>query len=155
MKNREPIARPRRQPPGRQRRLTFDFKNVFSGNLNFSLPTFNDGLIEGDETFTVALTPSSATTTATNASVGIGAANSVDTTITDNDTLTISLTGSGNVPESTAASYTVNLSNPIDPDASVSVWVKLQFGNKEATISAGGFPRRGSSRGRCPGRRQL
>ena len=111
---------------------TLTFNSTFSGNFNFSLPTFNDGLIEGDETFTVALTPSSATTTATNASVGIGAANSVDTTITDNDTLTISLTGSGTVPESTAASYTVNLSNPIDPDATVSVGIEFHFGGTES-----------------------
>ena len=110
--------------------LTFD--SAFNGDFNFSLPTFNDGLIEGDENFTVALTPSSATTTATNASVGIGAANSVDTTITDNDTLTISLTGSGTVPESTAAAYTGNFFNPIDPDATVSVGIEFHFGGTES-----------------------
>ena len=112
---------------------TLTSTSAFSGNFNFSLPTFNDGLIEGDETFTVALTPRyRQPRRATNASVGIGAANSVDTTITDNDTLTISLTGSGTIPESTAASYTVNLSNPIDPDATVSVGIEFHFGGTES-----------------------
>ena len=59
--------------------------STFDGNFTFTLPTLNDTLVEGSESFTVA---------ASNAAVSNGASatagGSVTTTITDNDTLALS-----------------------------------------------------------------
>src|SRR5262249_57369674 len=92
--------------------LTFDSSFNTSAGFSFSLPTLNDTLVEGNETYSLAL--SAPTTNATNATVALGPS-SVTTTILDNDTQTFSLTQvSTSVSEGNADTYTVHLSNPIE-----------------------------------------
>ena len=105
--------------------LTFDSTFDTSGNFSFTLPTFNDTLVEGSESYSVAL--SAPATNATGAAVAIApTATSVTTTIIDNDTQTFSLTQtSTTVNEGSADSYTVHLSNPIDPGVTVSATIAI------------------------------
>src|SRR5262249_43918199 len=102
---------------------TLTFTSAFDTNtpLSFTLPTLDDNLVEGSESYSVAL--STPTTNATAGAVAIdSAATSVTTTILDNDTQTFSLTEtSTSVTEGSADTYAVHLSNPIDPGVTVSV----------------------------------
>src|SRR5262249_1327078 len=102
---------------------TLTFTSAFDTNtpLSFTLPTLDDNLVEGSESYSVAL--STPTTNATSGAVAIdSAATSVTTTILDNDTQTFSLTEtSTSVTEGSADTYAVHLSNPIDPGVTVSV----------------------------------
>ena len=104
--------------------LTFDSTFNTSAGFSFTLPTLNDTLVEGNETYSLAL--SAPTTNATGAAVALAPAASVTTTILDNDTQTFSLTqASTTVPEGSADIYTVHLSNPIDPGVTVSVNIAI------------------------------
>src|SRR5262249_41543411 len=90
--------------------LTFTSAFDTSTPLSFTLPTFNDTLVEGNESYSVALSAASQPTNATGASVVIDPnATSVTTTITDNDTLALTLTGDSTVGEgaANAPSYTL------------------------------------------------
>ena len=76
------------------------FSNPAVTSLTFTLPTFNDALIEGNEAFSVSInTPSDGT-------IGVSTANS---TIIDNDAANIVwlITGGGNVIEGGSPSFTV------------------------------------------------
>ena len=105
--------------------LTFNSSFNTSAGFSFSLPTLNDTLVEGNESYSLAL--SAPTTNAPGAAVALApAATSVTTTILDNDTQTFSLTqASTTVPEGSADIYTVHLSNPIDPGVTVSVNIAI------------------------------
>src|SRR5262249_23835381 len=99
--------------------LIFNSSFNTAAGFSFSLPTFNDTLVEGSETYSLAL--SAPTTNATGAAVTLGTS-SVTTTILDNDTQTFSLTESSTtVTEGSADTYTIHLTNPIDPGVTVSV----------------------------------
>ena len=104
--------------------LTFNSSFNTSAGFSFTLPTANDTLVEGNETYSVAL--SAPTTNATGAAVALAPAASVTTTIIDNDTQTFSLTQANTtVNEGSADTYTVHLSNPIDPGVTVSVTIDI------------------------------
>ena len=105
--------------------LTFNSSFDTSAGFSFTLPTLDDTKVEGDESYSVAL--SAPTTNASGASVVIApTATSVTTTILDNDTQTFSLTqASTTVNEGSADSYTVHLSNPIDPGVTVSATIAI------------------------------
>ncbi len=104
--------------------LTFDSSFNTSAGFSFTLPTANDTLVEGNETYSLAL--SAPTTNATNAAVALAPAASVTTTIIDNDTQTFSLTQAGTtVNEGSADTYTIHLSNPIDPGVTVSATIDI------------------------------
>ena len=76
-------------------KLTFISDGDPMGSLVIDLTAVNDTLVEGDETYTVALaTPTSTTGSA----IALGANNTV-TTIIDNDTATWSITGETSVTE--------------------------------------------------------
>ena len=100
--------------------------STFNGNFTFTLPTLDDTLVEGPESFTVA---------ALNAVVSNGASatagGSVMTTITDNDTLALSLTGDGEVAEGGAPSYTLAITSgqiPVGSTATVDLSITLPGG---------------------------
>ena len=77
-------------------KLTFTSDGGAMGNLVIDLTAVNDTLVEGDETYTVALaTPTSTTGSA----IALGANDTVTTTIIDNDTATWSITGETSVTE--------------------------------------------------------
>ena len=119
--------------------LTFNSTFNAAAGFSFTLPTVNDTLVEGNESYSVALSaPTSNTATA---SVAIGAgAGSVTTTIIDNDTQTFSLTeGSTTVSEGSADSYTVHLTNPIDPGVTVSVNIAITLPGGLGGASAADF----------------
>jgi len=67
--------------------------------VSFELPTSNDVFVEGDETFRVSLSSSTATVTG-----GV-----ITTTISDNDAPVIKLTGSDTVAEGATATYAISL----------------------------------------------
>ena len=95
------------------------------GNLVIDLTAVNDTLVEGYETYTVALaTPTSTTGSA----IALGA-NSVTTTIIDNDTATWSITGETSVTEDPAvnptASYTVSLGGTLQSGENASIVLSL------------------------------
>ena len=91
------------------------------GNLVIDLTAVNDTLVEGDESYTVALaTPTSTTGSA----IALGAESTVTTTITDNDTATWSITGETSVTESAVnntASYTVSLGGTLQAGEDASI----------------------------------
>ena len=104
--------------------LTLD--SSFDESFSFTLPTLNDTLVEGAESFTVQ---------AANAAVSNGASatasGTVTTTITDNDTLSLSLTGDSAVAEGSAASYTLAISSgdiPAGSTATVDLSITLPGG---------------------------
>src|SRR5262245_57101146 len=95
------------------------------GNLVINLTAVNDPLVEGPETYTVALaTPTSTTGSA----IALGADNTV-TTIIDNDTATWSITGETSVTEDPAvnntASYTVTLAGALQANEDASIVLSL------------------------------
>ena len=67
--------------------------------VSFELPTTNDLFVEGNETFRVSLTSTTATVTGAD----------LTTTINDDDTPVIKLTGSDTVAEAVTAAYAVSL----------------------------------------------
>ena len=105
-------------------KLTFISDGGAMGNLVIDLTAVNDTLVEGDETYTVALaTPTSTTGSA----IALGANNTV-TTIIDNDTATWSITGETSVTESAVnntASYTVNLGGTLQSGENASIVLSL------------------------------
>ena len=88
--------------------------STFNGNFTFTLPTLDDLLVEGPESFTVAALNAAASNGAFATASGI-----VTTTITDNDTLVLSLTSptgsSQTVGEDSAPSYTLAISERDHP----------------------------------------
>src|SRR5262249_10808176 len=99
--------------------LIFNSSFNTTAGFTFTLPTANDTLVEGSESYSLALT--APTTNATGPAVALGAS-SVSTTILDNDTQTFSLTqASTTVTESSADPYTTHLSTSTTPIRSVSV----------------------------------
>ena len=76
-------------------------------DLIISLDTVDDGLIEGDEDYTVSIFNPASTTSS---DVAVGGTTSVTTTITDNDTATFSITGDATVGEGGTAQYAIALS---------------------------------------------
>ena len=94
------------------------------GNLVIDLTAVNDTLVEGEESYTVALaTPTSTTGSA----IALGA-NSTVTTIIDNDTATWSITGETSVTESAdnnTASYTVSLGGTLQAGEDASIVLSL------------------------------
>src|SRR5262249_12457194 len=107
---------------------------------SFTLPTFNDTLVEGNETYSLAL---SAPTSNAGAAVALGPS-SVTTTILDNNTQTFSLTqASTSINEGSADSYTIHLSNPIDPAVTVRLSIHLtlpgRVGGAETTDFSNAF----------------
>ena len=104
------------------------------GNLVIDLTAVNDTLVEGDETYTVALaTPTSTTGSA----IALGANNSVTTTIIDNDTATWSITGETSVTEDPAvnntASYTVSLGGTLQSGEDASIVLSLTNNTTDRT----------------------
>src|SRR5262249_21265634 len=102
--------------------------NTFDGNFTFTLPTFNDSLVEGSTIFTVA---------ASNAAISNGglasASGSVTTTITELDTLALTLTGAASVVEgaANAPSYTLAITSgqiPVGSTATVDLSITLPGG---------------------------
>ena len=83
------------------------------GNLVIDLSAVNDTLVEGAESYTVALASPSSTS---GSAIALGASSTV-TTIIDNDTATWSITGETSVTEDPAvnntASYTVSLAGEL------------------------------------------
>ena len=102
------------------------------GNLVIDLTAVNDTLVEGDESYTVALaTPTSTTGSA----IALGAESTVTTTITDNDTATWSITGETSVTESAVnntASYTVSLGGTLQAGEDASIVLSLTNGTTNA-----------------------
>ena len=94
--------------------------STFDKSFTFTLPTLNDTLVEGSESFTVAASNAAASNGASATASG-----SVITTITDNDTATWSLTGSGSVTEGNTASYTVHLSGTLQSGENASILLSL------------------------------
>ena len=105
--------------------LTFDSTFNTSAGFSFTLPTLNDTQVEGNESYSVAL--SAPTTTATGAAVVIApAATSVTATILDNDTATWSITqASSTVTEGSADSYTVHLAGTLQAGENASIVLSL------------------------------
>ncbi len=91
-------------------------------DLVINLGAINDSLVEGPESYTVALTTPGTTT---GAPVALGAANSVTTTITDANTTTWSLTGDTGVTEGNPASYTVHLAGTLQAGENASIVLSL------------------------------
>ena len=111
--------------------------STFNGNFTFTLPTLDDSLVEGPESFTVA---------ALNAAVSNGAfataSGIVTTTITETDTLVLSLTSptgsSQTVGEGSAPSYTLAIANgiiPVGSTATVDLAITLPGGLTGAEAS--------------------
>ena len=102
------------------------------GNLVIDLTAVNDTLVEGDESYTVALaTPTSTTGSA----IALGTESTVTTTITDNDTATWSITGETSVTESAVnntASYTVSLAGTLQSGEDASIVLSLTNGTTNA-----------------------
>ena len=95
--------------------------STFNGNFTFTLPTLDDSLVEGPESFTVA---------ALNAAASNGAfataSGSVTTTITDNDTATWSITqSSATVNEGGTTGYTVHLGGTLQSGEDASIVLSL------------------------------
>ena len=106
---------------------TLTFTAAFDGDtmndLLIDLSTVDDTLVEGDETFSIALSNPS---TSTGANVTIDSTNSsINTTITDNDLATFSLTGDTTVAESNNAQYTLSLNGSLQAGESASVQIDL------------------------------
>src|SRR4029077_9435079 len=97
-----------------------------------SLGTFNDTLVEGAESYTVALANPGSTTGANVTGTGSQA-----TTINDNDTATWSLTGSGTVTEGAAASYTPALSGTLQQNETATIDLSIAFpGGTSGAVAA-------------------
>ena len=94
-------------------------------DLVISLGAVNDGLVEGPESYTVALSNPGTTT---NAPIALDAANSAITTITDANTATWSLTGDTGVTEGSNASYTVHLAGTLQAGETATIHLALTDG---------------------------
>src|SRR4029079_11671939 len=94
-------------------------------DLVISLGITLDGVVEGPENYTVALTTPGSTT---NAPITLDAANSAITTITDANTATWSLTGDTGVPEGSNASYTVHLAGTLQAGETATIHLALTDG---------------------------
>ena len=109
------------------------FSNPAVTSLTFTLPTFNDTLIEGNEAFSVSInTPSHGTVVAPTANA----------TIIDNDAANIawSITGGGNVTEGGAPSFTVSYTGATLAEGNtVSITLAFGAGATEGADFADGF----------------
>src|SRR5262249_40332471 len=106
--------------------LIFDSSFNTTAGFTFSVPTVDDSLIEGNETYTVTLATPTTNATGTGL-VALGTA-SVTTTIVHNDTATASLPQpSTSVTEGSAATYTIHFTNPIDTSVTVSVPLNISL----------------------------
>ena len=105
------------------------------GNLVIDLTAVNDTLVEGPETYTVALATPTSTTGSAIALDGTNA--SVTTTIIDNDTATWSIAGETSVTEDPAvnntASYTVHLAGTLQAGENASILLSLTNNTTDAT----------------------
>ena len=111
--------------------------STFNGDFTFTLPTLDNSLVEGPESFTVAALNAAASNGAFATASGI-----VTTTITDNDTLVLSLTSptgsSQTVGEGSAPSYTLAIANgiiPVGSTATVDLAITLPGGLTGAEAS--------------------
>ena len=111
--------------------------STFNGNFTFTLPTLDDSLVEGPESFTVAALNAAASNGAFATASGI-----VTTTITDTDTLVLSLTSptgsSQTVGEGSAPSYTLAIASgqiPVGSTATVDLAITLPGGLTGAEAS--------------------
>ena len=89
-------------------------------NLVISLAAVNDGLVEGNEQYTVSLSSPGSTTGANVAGSG-----SVQTTITDTSAATWSLSGDTSVTEGNAASYTVHLAGTLQTGETATIHLAI------------------------------
>ena len=89
-------------------------------NLVISLAAVNDGLVEGNEQYTVSLSSPGSTTGANVAGSG-----SVQTTITDTSAATWSLSGDTGVTEGNAASYTVHLAGTLQTNETATIHLAI------------------------------
>jgi len=89
--------------------FTADADNQTAGDLNILLGAIDDVTVEGDEDFTISLANPASTT---GASVNLGAATAVTTTITDNDAATASVIATNDGDETGLVNgvFTVTLS---------------------------------------------
>ena len=94
--------------------------STFNGNFTFTLPTLNDTLVEGSESFTVAASNAAASNGASATASG-----SVLTTITDNDTSTWSIGGATSVTEGGTTGYTVQLGGTLQSGENASIVLSL------------------------------
>ena len=101
--------------------LTYTGTGSPMANLVINLAAVNDGLVEGPEQYTVALTISGQHDRRS-AVVGTG---SVTTTITDTDTATWSISGDTGVTEGGTASYTVHLAGTLQAGETATVHLAL------------------------------
>ena len=90
--------------------------------FSVDLPTVDDTLAEGPETFNVAL---GATGSTTGVATALSGDDNVDTTVTDNDVVTWSITGPDEQSEGTTASYTVALDGTLQAGEIVQVRIEL------------------------------
>ena len=121
---------------GATNKLTFTSDGTGAmGNLVIDLTAVNDTLVEGSESYTVAL---ASPTSTTGSSIALDGANaSVTTTIIDNDTTTWSLTGETSVTEDPAvnptASYTVSLGGTLQSGEDASIVLSLTNNSTDLT----------------------
>ena len=106
--------------PSTRHDLTYTGNGSAMTALTFTIAATDDTLVEGDESFTVAISSPGSTTGA--AVTGTG---SVSTTITDNDTATWSLTGSSSATEGTDASYTLSLAGVLQSGETATIDLAL------------------------------
>ena len=102
--------------------LTYTGDGNPMADVSIDLGAVDDTLIEGDEDYTIAIANP---TSATGSDVGLGAATSVTTTITDDDQTTWSITGDTNVAEGGTAQYTVALSGTLQAGETATIDLSL------------------------------
>ena len=91
-------------------------------DLIIELPTVDDVLVEGDETYSISI---SNPRSKTGADTMIGGSSVVSTTITDNDVAVWSITGDATVAEGAAAQYLVELDGLLQLDETATVELVL------------------------------